>query len=98
MTNDYTSELANAIALVTFGRGSWVESAGGKYVVARYTKECNETIRPAGAYWRTVLGEGATRREAIENTQKRHPAHPEALTEVAAATGALTEQHAACCP
>lgn len=71
MNGDYPQELADALALVTFGRGAWVERADGKYVVARYREECNEAVRLAGSFSRAVLGEGRTRREAIENGQQR---------------------------
>jgi hypothetical protein len=76
-TNDYTPELADALALVMFGRGACVEAVGGKFVVARYRRELNEAIRPAGAYTRTVLAEGATRREALElGERRRRPKAP----------------------
>lgn len=71
MIDDYPEELADAIALVTFGRGSWVERVADGYVVARYTRECRETWRPAGSYNRAVLGQGLTRREAIEDGRAR---------------------------
>ena len=78
MNDDYSAELADAIATVAFGRGACVEQAAGGFVVARYRREWNEAIRPAGSCIRNVLGRGRTRREAIDETRRATAARDDA--------------------
>lgn len=73
MDREDTPEAADALARALFGPGTFVDPDGPGFAVVRYRRELNEAVRPAGAVTRTVLGRGATRREALEDARRRSP-------------------------